>query len=119
VNVLELNGRITFQNANPNEVDTALVNNQVMERYSEVDLADEATEALKLEREGKREEAESRMLGSLGRHQPYMSPQDADHYRELSKRIKTGMTETDRKQYHSDVYNKKRKKSQGEEKKKD
>jgi Ca-activated chloride channel family protein len=115
----DVHAEMVFKYADQPEVDAETVNHEIMERFSAVELADEATEALKLERQGRREEADRRMQGSLGRNQPYVATQTANHYRELSNRMKNGMTEADRKMSHWDVYNIKRKKDQGKEEKKD
>lgn len=106
--VLEDQAKVTLQYADPKDVEAAPLNHEVMERYSVVELADTATEALILERKGEREKA-SRMLNeNIMRNRPYMSPQAAAAYQGRSDRMRTGMTEADRKQTHYDVYNLKR-----------
>jgi Ca-activated chloride channel family protein len=108
--VLEDQAKVTLQYADPKDVEAAPLNHEVMERYSVVELADTATEALILERKGEREKA-SRMLNeNIMRNRPYMSPQAAAAYQGRSDRMRTGMTEADRKQTHYDVYNLKRQK---------
>ncbi|HSB66000.1 MAG TPA: hypothetical protein VLD65_05430 [Anaerolineales bacterium] len=44
---------LVFKYSDQSEVEAETQNREVMERYSSVELADEATEALKLEREGR------------------------------------------------------------------
>jgi len=86
-----------------------------MERYAVVELADEATEALKLERSGEREEALRRLNLSINRNAPYISAQENLKYQARSDRMKSGMTESDRKQSQYDIYQQKRKKEEKEE----
>ena len=86
-----------------------------MERYAVVELADEATEALKLERSGEREEALRRLNLSINRNAPYISAQENLKYQARSDRMKNGMTESDRKQSHYDIDQQKRKKEEKEE----
>ncbi len=108
--VLEDQVKIVFQYADQKDVDAAPLSQEVMERYSVVDLADTATEALKLERAGERERASAMLNEDIHRNRPYISHRDAALYQQRSDRMKSGMTEADRKQTHYDVYNIKRQK---------
>ncbi len=117
--ILEDQAEIAFHGADPSDVEAEAVNRELMERYSAVELADEAAESLKLERQGQREAADRRMTASLQRNMPFIAAQEAILYQNMSQRMKNGMTEADRKMSHWQTYNKKRKKEKGEDKKKD
>ncbi|OGO29594.1 MAG: hypothetical protein A2136_07750 [Chloroflexi bacterium RBG_16_54_11] len=113
--VFEEQAKVVFQSVNQKEVEAAAFNKEVMERFSIVELADTATEALKLERAGDRIESSQRVRQNLLRNREYIPPQAAATYERLSNRMETGMTEKDRKQSHWDVYKIKRKKENEEE----
>ena len=108
--VLEDQAKVTFQYADQKDVDAAPLSQEFMERYSVVELADTATEALKFERIGEREKANQMLNEKINRSRPYISPQAAASYQQRSDRMKGGMTEADRKLTHYDVYNIKRQK---------
>jgi Ca-activated chloride channel family protein len=97
------------------EVEQAAEDRELVERYSQVELADAANEALKLEREGKRERASQMLNESLQRSKPYISPQAASNYQDISNKMRSGLDETHRKRYHQDNYNIKRRKEQQED----
>lgn len=102
--------QLVFQAAIQEEVDAAPTNQGIMERYGMLELADEATEALKLERLGQRDEANRRLNESINRNRPYVSMQVSTKYEDLSGRMRTGLDEQERKQTHFDVYKQKRNK---------
>jgi Ca-activated chloride channel family protein len=108
--LLEDQAKAIFQYADQIDVEAAPVNREVMERFSVVELADTATEALKLEREGERDRASQMVNENIIRNRPYISHKDAALYQQRSDRMKSGMTEADRKQTHYEVYNIKRQK---------
>jgi hypothetical protein len=70
--VLENQAAIGFQYTPQDEVDAAPADQELMQRFAEVKLADEATEALKLERKGLREEAERKLRYSLNRYSNFV-----------------------------------------------
>ena len=117
-NILADQAKVAFKYADQAEVEAEPVNRELMERFSVVELADEANEALKLERQGQGEEAERRLRASVLRNAPNISPQVALGYENMSRRMRQGMTEGDRKQSHWDIYNIKRQKNKdkGEDK---
>ncbi len=117
--ILDDQVKVTFTLADQDQVEAEATDRQLMQRYSAVELADEATEALKLERQGRREEAEQRLHSSLHRNMPYVAAQVAIDYDNMSQRMRTGMTEQDRKHSHWDSYNRKRQKNQDKEKEED
>jgi Ca-activated chloride channel family protein len=113
--VFDHQANMVFQFANEKEVEAAPVDQGVMERFALVELADEANEALKLERIGEREAAERRMKDSLARHRPHLNMPTLQKYQSMSDRMRNGMDEADRKQSHFDIYKQKREKEDKEE----
>jgi hypothetical protein len=80
----------------------------VLERYASVDLADKSTEALKLERAGEREKASRLMENTIMMNSSYMTSEDMEKYQNLSRRVKRGMDEMDRKSTQYTSYLRKR-----------
>jgi len=76
----------------------------VMARYSEVLLADQASEALKLERAGEREKARRLMDASILSSSPHTSSKIREDYQHLSERLARGLDEQDRKDRHQEEY---------------
>ncbi len=106
--------KLVFQHASQAEVDAAPENKEVMERFSVVELAETAAEALKLERKGQRDEANQMLNQSINQNLPYLSAQETTNYQGMSARMKQGMTEADRKRTHAQSYMTRRKKEQDE-----
>ncbi len=90
-----------------------------MERFSLVELADTATEALKHERAGRREEASRILNMNLNRSAPYISPQAQVSFQKQADDMKDGLSELDRKRAHWESYNLKRQKERKQEPKDD
>jgi Ca-activated chloride channel family protein len=89
------------------EVKAAPLRSDVMQRYSLVEIADKATEALKLERAGEGKKA-SQMLSMSGMAAaPYIAEESREEYMNLSKRMSRGLDEKDRKNSHQTSYNQK------------
>jgi Ca-activated chloride channel family protein len=112
--VYEDQARVEFQYAGSAEVVQAHENKELMERFSLVELAETAAEALKLERAGQRDNANRMLNQSLNRNRPYISLQDDAIYQGMSTRMKQGMTEADRKRAFADSYNRRRNKVKDE-----
>ncbi len=110
--VFDDQAEIAFAYADQKEVDAATADPEVMERFGKVDMADEATEALKLERLGEREAAERRMQESINRHRRWAPQATINSYESMSDRMRRGMTEQDRKSSHWDVYRQKQQKTE-------
>ena len=106
---LAASAQVTFKYAPRLQVAAAPVQQEVMQRYSQVEMADAATEALKLERAGRRQEA-SRLIGqNLAAAAPYLPPAEQAQYEQLSERIlKHGLDEKGRKTSHQEAYARKR-----------
>jgi Ca-activated chloride channel family protein len=85
--LLESQAGITFEYASQPDVEAAPVNQELMERFSLVEMADIATEAMKLEREGQREAAYDNLQVSINRNRPSLSPAEAQKYEDMSRRI--------------------------------
>lgn len=79
----------------------------VMERFSQVDMADKMTEALRLERAGEREKASRLMDQTLFANAPYLSAPMAADYRDISQRMQDGLDEATIKERHSQAYTQK------------
>jgi Ca-activated chloride channel homolog len=112
--VYEDQSKAVFQSADQKDVDAASQDQELMERFSVVELAETASEALKLERIGQREEANRILTQNIIRNRPYISAKDTTTYTDLSERMSLGMTETDRKRSHNENYRAKRNKEQPE-----
>jgi Ca-activated chloride channel family protein len=110
--VLEDQAKVTFKYADQKDVEATPLNQDVLGRFALVELADEANEALKLERMGERENANRRLNASLARHRLYVAAPTYNQYQDMSDRMRTGMEETDRKQSHYNVYKQKRNKEE-------
>lgn len=108
--VVEAQASFTLQFASQLDVQSAPVDRELMERFSKVDLADSASEALKLERMGQREAASRIVRQSVNANRPYVSAQESVKYQDMSDRMERGMDEADRKRSHQDSYNIKREK---------
>ncbi len=84
----------------------------LLERYASVEMADKATEALKLERAGEREKAHRLMSQSINLNKNFLSEEDVEKYSNTSLRMKRGMDERDRKTTQYDAYREKRRRGE-------
>ncbi len=110
--VMESKAEFSFHYADQEAVKAEPRKLDVLERYATVDLADKSTEALKLERAGEREKASRLMENTIMMNSPYMTPEDMDKYQNLSRRVKRGMDEMDRKSTQYDAYREKRRRGE-------
>lgn len=85
-------------------VDTAPLNDAMLQRYSVVDVAETANDALKLERQGRRREARDLLHQKVQENRAFMPTFSADLYRDMSERMSSGMDEADRKASHQQEY---------------
>jgi hypothetical protein len=105
---LSASAQIIFKYAPRIQVAAAPLRQEVMQRYSQVEMADSATEALKLERAGKRQEA-SRLIGqNLAAAAPYLPQADQAQYEQLSERMLHWLDDKARKVSHQQAYASKR-----------
>jgi hypothetical protein len=79
-----------------------------MQGYSQVEMADAATEALKLERAGKRQEASQLIGQNLAAAAPYLPQADQTEFTQLSENMLHGLDEKSRKTSHHRAYTSKR-----------
>jgi Ca-activated chloride channel homolog len=85
-------------------VQQAKPSRDVLGRFSVVEMATTTNKALKLEREGRREEAAKAMAQGIAAAAPYLAPEECVQYTRLSERMKDGMQESDRKDTHYTSY---------------
>lgn len=110
--ICEDQAEVTYEYTDADKAMAAPKNREVMERYALVELAETTNEALKLERQGLNEQATDMLSQSIASNQPYLNPSVAEDYQRLSRRMKRGMLESDRKQTHYNNYNQKRSREQ-------
>jgi Ca-activated chloride channel homolog len=103
---------MTYQYASQELTEASPRKQDVLERFASVDLAENANEALKLERTGKTEEASLMLDIALKANRPFAAPAQAAEYESLSNRLKRGLDEDDRKASHFNAYNQKRRRDQ-------
>jgi Ca-activated chloride channel family protein len=99
---------IAFKVVDQETEKAAKINEELMKRYAEVDLADQANKALKLERAGDRAGAHRVMNVSMDANRPYASPMYISKYAYMADKMQTGMTEDERKWRHQEEYSNKR-----------
>jgi Ca-activated chloride channel family protein len=85
-------------------VQQAEPSHELLERYSEVEMATTTNRALKLERAGRREEAAQAISQSMQAAAPYLSEEKSGQYEQLANRMKEGMAESERKDVHYASY---------------
>lgn len=97
-----------FRYADAEEVANIVPLKDVMERFSRVQMSDQTTSALKLEREGQREKAQMLIMNSLAENLPNLPPDQAQYYEDMALRMQRGMAENDRKTSQYAAYQTKR-----------
>ncbi len=85
-------------------VERAPLDEAMLKRFSVVDVAETANEALKLERQGRRHEARNVLYQKVDELRQNLPASSAALYQEMSERMAHGMEEADRKQSHSQNY---------------
>lgn len=80
----------------------------LMERFAVVDLADQATEALKRERAGDRRGSARLMQDALAFHQPHVDENTSIKYARMADEMSVGYNAMDRKRRHYQEYQSKR-----------
>ena len=99
---------LVFKYASQSEVQAIPLRQDLMERFTMVQVADRTTEALILERAGERERAGHIMEQTIAMSAPYMSNELKQDYENLSRRLREGLDEGMRKSRHRDEYLRKR-----------
>jgi Ca-activated chloride channel family protein len=99
---------LVLRAASQYEIADTSVDEALMRRYSQVELAEKAAEALKLEQRGLREQAHVLMCSSVDFHASRISPDLADEYKQFSEHLSQGLDEQDRKSSHDQSYQRRR-----------
>ena len=99
---------MVFKRVDASQADAIPADKSLMERFALVDLADQATEALKRERAGDRHGASQMMANSLAQHQRYIPSESSEKYAYMSTQFQEGLDESHRKRYHAQQYSNKR-----------
>ncbi len=101
--VFEEKAVLTLRYASAVEIAAATPDRPLMSRFSEVEVAAAANEALKLERRGMAREARHTLMERVAMAAPYLSEEKAEEYRKLAEGFERGLDEGDRKasQYSS------------------
>ena len=99
---------LTLTYASSAESEAAPRQIDMLQRFAGVDLAETATEALKLERNGERDKASRLLARALEEHLPFLDREKLREFERLSERMRHGMMEEDRKSSHQSLYNQKR-----------
>lgn len=105
---IEGKGQFTFKLAPASEVDAVEPDRPLMERFAPIDLADQATEAMKRERAGDRAGASRMMSDAAFLRKPYVSDNESSKYRFMSEQMAVGMDERTRKRMHQQEYSTKK-----------
>jgi hypothetical protein len=108
---LAASAQVTFQYAPRLQVAAAPLRQEVMQRFSQVEMADSATEALKLERAGQRQKASQLIGQNLAAAAPYLAKDEQVQYQQLSEHMLHGLDESARKTSHQQAYNRKQRRS--------
>lgn len=98
---------VSFRYVTQLEVQATPLQQDLMERYITVDMADKSTEALKLERAGEREKAAHLIEMNMIASAPFMTKESSQDYQQLSERMRRGMEEQERKSRHQEEYTRK------------
>jgi Ca-activated chloride channel family protein len=106
--VVDLNAEIKFAFKTNDEEEKAEQDNELLERFTEVDMADKANEALKLERAGDRAGANVLYQTSIDEHQAHMSAPMRSKFDFMATEFSRGMSEDARKRHHQEEYENKR-----------
>ncbi len=99
-----LEEQLSLRYASQLEVSAMDQRQDVMARYSEVLMADNASAALKLERAGEREKARRLLDSSILSSAPHMDPKLREDYQNLSDRLAHGLNEQSRKDRYQEEY---------------
>jgi hypothetical protein len=95
---------LTFVYEDDAIVERAPLDEAMLKRFSVVDVAEAANEALKLERQGRRQEARNVLHQKVDEIRQHLPASSAELYLNMSERMAHGMEELDRKQSHNQNY---------------
>lgn len=102
--LITLEQKVSLRWADPEELESAPKNEQVLERFAKVDLADQAAEALKLEARGERQRAHNVLNQSVARHRNRIDDDLHRRYQGTAEKMLTGLDERERKRSHHNAY---------------
>jgi Ca-activated chloride channel family protein len=102
--LLEAAGELAFPAMPKADLDKIVPNLPMMQRFSVLELAEAAQEALKMEREGRNAEAAAHLNQTLDASMPYADSRSSLLYRQRAEQMKTPMSEMNRKSAHYDSY---------------
>ncbi|NPV75287.1 MAG: VWA domain-containing protein [Anaerolineae bacterium] len=103
---------LTLKYANPQEIQAARPDQSLMSRFSEVEVAEAANEALKLESKGERAHARQVLDQALAAAAPHISPQKSAEYQSLADKIQEGLNAEQHKLHHYRNYQDRQRRSQ-------
>jgi len=102
--LVQLEQSVEFRYASLAECEKAPFDQGLMGRYGGVYLSDTTREAIKLERMGRRHEAQQMMTDALNENSLYLSEDDRPRFTNRRDRIKHGLSEAERKRIHYRSY---------------
>lgn len=94
----------TLRYTDPQEIQATRPDRSLLSRYSEVEVAEAANEALKLEKTGLREDARQILNQALATAAPYLSSEKSAEYQNQADRIKEGLSAEQQKSLHYRSY---------------
>ena len=104
----DMTNAVIFNAVDPVEEAGSASNSELLSRFAMVDMADQATEALKLARAGNREGASTMLGQTMSRHERNMSPAARQKYKYMANEINDGLNEMSYKRHHQEEYANKR-----------
>ena len=108
---LQAQGELVFSFQPSAVVESAPADEALKSRFAVVDMADQATLALEMERKGEGKKASDLLKARMARHGSSLSALEQNQYTDLSQRMEDGMEELDRKTRHQQSYLTKKQKS--------
>ncbi|MHC1740615.1 MAG: VWA domain-containing protein [Anaerolineaceae bacterium] len=106
--IVELTNDIRFTAVSSSEEEKSAIDQSLMERYTEVHMADMANEALKKERSGDRAGANYLMHSSIQENQAHMPAPMRSKFEFMADEMSVGMSDETRKRHHREEYENKR-----------
>jgi len=113
--LLEARAEVSFKYVPEEELRNAVPKADLLERCAEVAVADAATEALKMDREGDRQGALNHIASAANLYRPHLSQSREHAWNSLVTDLADGMSPMDRKRRQSEAYDIKRMRGRGEE----
>lgn len=99
-----LSAEVAFAYVHDTEVQRAPLDEGILQRAAQVELAAATSRALQLERAGERVQAQAIMHQTLAAQAPHMPAPAAAAYQSLAEQLKEGLTEAQRKETHFAAY---------------